>query len=104
MSQVYYTSASDSGKKALVLGDSMSIILSEELAGHFTELCYYRRWGNNTENYWEILERMRPDVLIYETSDRYLDQAGILANPLRVPGFYAQHPELEFGTAGPEVQ
>ena len=104
MSQVYYTSASDSGKKAFVFGDSMSIILSEELAGHFSELCYYRRWGNNTENYWEILERMRPDVLIYETSDRYLDQAGILANPLRIPGFYAQHPELEFGSAGPEVQ
>ena len=103
MSQVYYTTASDSGKKAVVLGDSMSIILSEELAGHFSELCFYRRWGQNTESFWEIVERMRPDVIIYETSDRYLDQAGILGSPLRAPGFYARHPELEFGSVGPEV-
>lgn len=104
MSQMYFSSDTDSGKSAVILGDSFTIILSEELAGHFTQLCYYRRYGNNTENLWDIIERIHPDVFIYETGDRYLDQVGILANPLRVPGFYALHPELEYGIAGREAQ
>ena len=103
MSQVYYTADASSGKKAVLMGDSMSINLAEELAGHFSELCFFRRWGQNTESFWEIVERMRPDVVIYETSDRYIDQVGILGKPLRAPGFYARHPELEFGSEGPEV-
>ena len=55
-------------KKVLIIGDSFSSFLSPFVAFHYNDTydCFYYNYTR------EILEREQPDILVYETVERYL--------------------------------
>ena len=68
---VYTNTAGDgAGEKLFIIGDSFSTMMSPYIASHYNNT-YLNFYFNYTG---EMLERENPDVVVFETVERYLDR------------------------------
>ena len=68
---IYTNTARDgAGEKLFIIGDSFSTMLSPYIASHYNDT-YLNFYFNYTR---AMLDREQPDVVVFETVERYLDR------------------------------